>query len=111
MKVQADKHQSQHTFRVGGVVYLKAQPYVQTSLAPCSTNKLAFRFYGPFTILEKTGQSAYRLQLPPDCHIHHVFHVSQLKRTISPSRHVILDLPDVTNELHVPQAILDRRLR
>ena len=75
MKTQADRHRTPRTFQSGDSVYLKAQPYVQTSLAPRSSNKLAFRFFGPFLITEKIGPSAYRLQLPPDCLIHPVFHV------------------------------------
>ncbi|CAD6270299.1 unnamed protein product [Miscanthus lutarioriparius] len=98
MKAQADKHRSLRSFQPGDLVYLKAQPYVQTSLAQISSNKLAFRFFGSFLIIEKIGQSAYRLQLPPYCLIHPVFHVSQLKKAV-PSTAV------------VPQAILDRRLR
>ena len=92
-------------------MYLKAQPYVQTSLAPRSSNKLAFRFFGPFLITEKIGQSAYRLQLPPDCLIHPVFHVSQLKKAIPSAAMVSPELPDISNQLQVPQEILDRRLR
>jgi hypothetical protein len=79
------------------LVYLKAQPYVQTSLAQRSSNKLAFRFFGPFLVTEKIGQSAYRMQLPPDCLIHPVFHVSQLKKAISPATVVSLELPDISN--------------
>jgi hypothetical protein len=51
---------------------VKAQPYVATSFAPQSLNKLNFRFFGPFTILEKIDPSAYKLQLA-DCHIHLFF--------------------------------------
>jgi hypothetical protein len=110
MKAQVDKHRSQRSFTHGDSVYLKAQPYVQTSLAPRSSNKLAFRFFGPFTILERIGQSAYRLQLPPDCLIHPVFHVSQLKKVIPPATIVSAELPDITNQMQVPQEILGRRL-
>jgi len=46
MKVQADKGRSEHQFEVGSLVYLKLQPYIQTSVAPRSNKKLAFRFYG-----------------------------------------------------------------
>ena len=63
---------------MGDSVYVKIQPYVQTSLANRSSNKLRFQFFVPFTIVAKIGDVAYQLQLPEDCLIHLVFYVSQL---------------------------------
>lgn len=40
MKRQADKHCSERQFAVGDLVFLKLQPYVQSSLAHRSNNKL-----------------------------------------------------------------------
>jgi hypothetical protein len=48
MKRQADKGRSERTFEVGAQVYLKLQPYFQTSVAERKGQKLAFRFFGPF---------------------------------------------------------------
>jgi hypothetical protein len=45
--------------------------------------KLAPRFIGPFKILEKRGEIAYQLELPPQLpDVHDVFHVSQLKKCL-----------------------------
>jgi hypothetical protein len=45
--------------------------------------KLAPRFIGPFKILEKRGEVAYQLELPPHLFdVHDVFHVSQLKKCL-----------------------------
>jgi hypothetical protein len=39
--------------------------------------KLVPRFIGPFKILEKRGEVAYQLELPPQLsNVHDVFHVS-----------------------------------
>jgi hypothetical protein len=45
--------------------------------------KLALRFIGPFKILEKRGEVAYQLELPPQLSdVNDVFHVSQLKKCL-----------------------------
>ena len=41
--------------------------------------KLAKRYYGPFQILNRINETAYRLKLPSNWHIHNTFHVSLLK--------------------------------
>jgi len=110
MKQQADMRRSECQFEVGDSVYLKLQPYVQSSVASRSSNKVSFRFFRSFTITQKIGSVAYRLLLPPYSSIHPVFHVSQLKKAVSPSHSVSPSLPDITDELQVPIAFLDRRL-
>ena len=44
------------------------------------TPKLHPKFIGPFKILKRVGELAYRLELPPTLKIHNVFHVSRLKK-------------------------------
>jgi hypothetical protein len=45
--------------------------------------KLAPSFIGPFKIMEKRGEVAYQLELPPQLSdVHDVFHVSQLKKCL-----------------------------
>jgi hypothetical protein len=45
--------------------------------------KLTPRFIWPFKILEKRGEVAYQLELPPQLSdVHDVFHVSQLKKCL-----------------------------
>jgi hypothetical protein len=71
---------------------------------------------GPFEILERVGEVAYRLALPPSlAGVHDVFHVSQLRRYIpDPSR--ILDYSDLQIEpdhtyVERPVRVLDRRVK
>ncbi|KAL5736046.1 hypothetical protein ACOSQ2_030834 [Xanthoceras sorbifolium] len=83
MKKQVDRSRREVQFQAGYFVYLKLHPYRQTSVAFRSSMKLSPRFFGPFEILEKIGQVAYRLALPPGAQIHDVVHVSHLRKHLS----------------------------
>jgi hypothetical protein len=110
MKNQTDKHRSEVSFVVGDRVYIKLQPYIQTSLANRAHQKLAFKFFGPYTIIEKMGciclsfGSSSRLLHPP------CFHVSQLKKWVSTSVPVTTDLPNCDLPYQVSEAVLDTRM-
>nr|AAX95862.1 retrotransposon protein, putative, unclassified [Oryza sativa Japonica Group]ABA92196.1 retrotransposon protein, putative, unclassified, expressed [Oryza sativa Japonica Group] len=113
MKYQADKHRSKRVFNVGDMVYLKLQPYVQMSVAKRSCQKLCFRYFGPYKILERIGEVAYKLDLPPQSQVHPVVHVSLLKKAIRPDVQVQADLPAscmAEDAAIFPEEILHRQL-
>ena len=80
--------------------------------------KLSPRFVGPFQILERIGEVAYRLELPENMRgVHNVFHVSMLRKHLrDDSDEQVLDTsdlvldPDVTFIQH-PVKILARDVR
>ncbi|XP_074336105.1 uncharacterized protein LOC141673273 [Apium graveolens] len=108
----ADAGRRDVVFQVGEQVFLKLQPYCQHSLARCPCEKLSTRFYGPFSILERVGNIAYRLQLPSGTHIHPVFHVSQLKKAIGTQPASSIIPPQLTTDMVLdvqPERILNVR--
>jgi hypothetical protein len=111
MKHQADKNRTERHFAVGDWVYLKLHPYVQKSVANQGTRKLAFRFYGPFQVLDKIGKVAYKLDLPPHSQIHPVIHVSQLKKAVGRDTKVLPHLPTAVYQEAVPDMVLGTRWR
>jgi hypothetical protein len=111
MKVLADRKRTEREFAVGDVVFLRLQPYLQQSVHRRHNHKLSFKFFGPFAVLERIGQMAYKLDLPPSSRVHPVFHVSQLKACVGPGQPVSPHLPAPDFEFQVPMQILQTRAR
>lgn len=111
MKKNADKNRSLREFSVGYMVFLKLQPYIQASVAPRANHKLLFKYYGPFRVLAKISNTAYRLQLPKGSTVHPVFHVSLLRQALSRGTPVSHQLPHSTDGIAIPVKVLDRRWR
>lgn len=94
-------------------MFLKLQPYAQNSVVNRPCKKLAYKFYGPYEVLSKVGNAAYRLQLPEAALIHPVFHVSQLKEHVLDHTPIFSEQPatlDLSLDNTVPEKILDRKL-
>jgi hypothetical protein len=81
-KSYADHRRRELSFEVGDFVYLKVSP--MRGLRHFKVRgKLTPRFIGPFKILEKRGEVAYQLELPPQLSdVYDIFHVSQLKKCL-----------------------------
>ena len=74
MKGIVDRRRRDVVFSTGAWVLLSTR-----HLKPVGSAKLNRRFVGPFKVIERIGQNAYRLDLPSTWTIHPVFHVSLLK--------------------------------
>jgi hypothetical protein len=115
-KSYADRRRRALTFDIGDKVYLKVSPKKGTQRFGLK-GKLAPRYIGPFPIVAKRGEVAYKLELPPALsRIHDVFHVSQLKKCFRSPFEVIhlfedLSIQDDLSYLEVPIKILDQAER
>ncbi|WVZ80451.1 hypothetical protein U9M48_027924 [Paspalum notatum var. saurae] len=106
-----DVRRRELSFKVDDHVYLKVSP-MRSIRRFNMKGKLAPRYIGPFKILEKKGEVAYRLELPPSLSgVHDVFHVSQLKKCLRvPEEQAPLEGLDVQEDLTYtehPVKILD----
>jgi hypothetical protein len=110
MKKQADQGRSKRQFAERDQVFLRLQPYKKTSLKAEHYQKLAHKFYGPYTVLKHVGQVAYQLALPSQSKLHPVFHVSCLKKVIGTRCQIQTNLPVLPEEGSIwlqPEAFLD----
>lgn len=113
MKKQADKRRTDREFEVGDSVFLKLQPFIQSSVEQRPYQKLAFRYYGPYKVEARIGKVAYKLKLPDASKIHPVVHVSQLKKALGEDMIADKELPPNNTILqaeHFPVDILARRV-
>ncbi|KAA8547210.1 hypothetical protein F0562_003634 [Nyssa sinensis] len=112
MKSQAHQHKREVSFSIGNYVYLKLQPYRQTSIAFRGSLKLSPHFYGPYKVIEQVGPMTYKLDLLVGSLIHDTFHVSLLRKHLGPIAPTFPDLPPVADDstiLPQPESILARR--
>ncbi|XP_073269195.1 uncharacterized protein [Primulina huaijiensis] len=102
-------------FNVGEKVFVKIAP-LKGVMRFGKKGKSSPRYIGPFEILDRIGERAYRLAFPLDLHrVHNVFHVSMLWKYLSNPSHVLqheaLDLlPNLSYE-EVPVQIIDLKVK
>lgn len=112
MKQYVDKKRTKMKFEVGEEKYLRLRHPHWKSLTQGRVTKPSPRYFEPFPITDKVGRVAYRLQLLAKTHIHPMFHISLLKKSIggqllSPA---LPSLPKGIDQVVEPKAILEKRV-
>ena len=114
-KSYADKRRKPLEFAVDDRVLLKVSPW-KGVVRFGKKGKLAPRYVGPFTIIERVGKVAYRLELPTELeNVHPVFHVSNLRRCLADENlHIPLDEVQIDPTMQFvekPVEVLDREIK
>uniref|UniRef100_A0A1U7VS81 Uncharacterized protein LOC104221386 n=1 Tax=Nicotiana sylvestris TaxID=4096 RepID=A0A1U7VS81_NICSY len=114
-KSYSDNRRRDLEFAVGDWVFLKVSP-MKGVMRFGKKGLLSPRYVGPYQIVQRIGQVAYKLDLPPELDaIYPVFHVSMLRKFLGDPSYIspIEDI-QVTEDLsyeEIPVAILDRQIR
>lgn len=112
MKQQIDQHCTKREFKEGDRVFIRIQPYKQSSLKQQRKNKLSPKYYGPYQIIKKISSVAYGLKIPDHCRIHNTFHVSSLKKALGQNQTAQTEIPKTDEEGRIilePEGILTTR--
>nr|GEU86592.1 putative reverse transcriptase domain-containing protein [Tanacetum cinerariifolium] len=114
-KSYADRKQKPMEFEVGDKVMLKVSPW-KGVVRFIKRGKLNPRYIGPFKVLAKVGDVAYRLELPQELsRVHHTFHVSNMKKCYAdeplamPLEGVHID--DTLQFMEKPVEIMEREIK
>ncbi|KAI3821421.1 hypothetical protein L1987_08989 [Smallanthus sonchifolius] len=114
-KSYADKRRKPLEFQVGDLVLLKVSPW-KGVIRFGKKGKLSPRYVGPFKVLERIGEVAYKLELPPSLgSVHPTFHISNLKKCLADENlHILLDDVRIDETMHFvekPVEIMDREVK
>jgi hypothetical protein len=90
-KSYTDKRCSPLEFEVDDHIYLRVSPMKGVRRFDIK-GKLAPRYIGPYSIIDKFGPTSYQVELPVKLSgVHNVFHISQLKRCLKPPTYVVIE--------------------
>lgn len=84
-KKYADQRRIPATFQVGDQVLLATKTFDLPQYSSKTNRQLGPKYLGPYKIIAKIAEGAYKLELPPALALHPVFHASQLQQYHDPT--------------------------
>ena len=111
-KASYDRSHRQVQLDVGDWVWLRLHHRPHGSLPDSARGKLRQRYFGPYKIIEKINEVAFRLALPPGTRLHNAFHVGLLKKFVGQPPASPPPLPPTQHGaiIAVPSQVLKARL-
>ncbi|GJZ04511.1 putative reverse transcriptase domain-containing protein [Tanacetum coccineum] len=114
-KSYADLKRKPMEFQVGDKVMLKVSPW-KGVVRFGKRGKLNPRYVGPFKVIERVGEVAYKLELPEELsRVHNTFHVSNLKKCHADEPLAVplegLNLDDKLHFVEEPVEIVGREVK
>nr|XP_009786568.1 PREDICTED: uncharacterized protein LOC104234665 [Nicotiana sylvestris] len=114
-KPYSDVRRRDLEFKEDDWVFLKVYP-MKGIMRFGNKGKLSSRYVGPYRIIQRIGQVAFKLELPPEMSlVHPIFHVSMLKKVVRDSSAIVpVETIEDSEELSYEEisiAILDRQVR
>jgi transposase InsO family protein len=91
-KKYVDERRQALAFKVGDRVLLSTK---HARIPTVSSKKLLPKWMGPFKVMARVGEVAYKVQLPPTLKWHDVFHVSLLRPYVDSGRVAPPPLPEI----------------
>ncbi|GKD06589.1 hypothetical protein Tco_1181563, partial [Tanacetum coccineum] len=106
-KSYADLKSKTMEFQVGDKVMLKVSPW-KGVVHFGKRGKLNPRYVGPFKVIERVGEVAYKLELPEELSRVHTFHVSNLKKCHADEPLAVpLDGLNLDDQLHFVEELVE----
>ncbi|GJV31440.1 putative reverse transcriptase domain-containing protein [Tanacetum coccineum] len=114
-KSYADLKRKPMEFQIGDKVMLKVSPW-KGVVRFGKRGKLNPRYVGPFKVIERVGEVAYKLELPEELsRVHNTFHVSNLKKCHADEPLAVpldgLNLDDKLHFVEEPLEIVGREVK